>query len=176
MTWLLSIDPGLNTGIALGFYDATTPYQLHKRWQVHRGTDGFIDWMQREMDRIPLDEIVYEKFVLRSSPDDPEVPNIEGVPIEGLIALMARERDAKLIAQTRAAKGDLIGYSPAATSKAQRQRERFDFLDRFGMFKPGTEFDDSNDAITHALVSLKSRRHIPTVRMMFPPRERVSGA
>jgi hypothetical protein len=167
MTWLLSADPGKNTGIALGYYDATTPYQLHQRWQVHRGLDGFIHWWRNDLPD-EVDEIVVEKFVSKRGE---MAPDLSGVPIEGVIALGAYDLGIPVIWQTAAQKGSLVGYPESARTKAQRQRVRFNFLDRHGLFKAGTENDDSNDAITHALISLKVRRHAPTLRRFFPPRE-----
>lgn len=160
MTYLLSIDPGLNTGIVLGFYDAVTPYRVLERWQVHHGPAGFIQWFESARGT-RVDEIVVEKFIYDASAD---AADIIGVPIEGMCMLIAHERGIPVIWQTRADKGALVGYPDAAVTKAQRQRVRFDFLDRIGMFKPGTENDDTNDAVTHALVSLRRRRHIPTLK------------
>ena len=66
--------------------------------------------------------------------------------------------------QLRTAKGELVGYPATAKTPAQRQRVRFDFLDRFGLYAEGEDNIDSNDAITHALVYLKARKHMPTMR------------
>lgn len=161
MTLILSIDPGLNTGASLGYYDATTPYQLLRRWQIHHGLEGFLRWLDAvdgELDEV--DEIVGERYI--QNPD--ENGDLSGVPIEGAIALWARQRGAAVIWQTRFDKGALTGYPPEAITKAQRQRVRFDFLERHGLAKAGTENDDSNDTVGHALVSLKKRRHAPTIR------------
>lgn len=166
MTLILSVDPGGNTGVALGFYDSTTPYRLVERWQVHGGLDGFIRWIEHECP--DYDEVVVERFIF--SPD--EAADFVGVPIEGVVAWDAHRRRARVFWQDRRNKGDLIGYSAGATTKVKRQRERFDFLDRFGMFRAGTENDDSNDAIVHAIVNLKARRHMPTMRAFWPGRSR----
>lgn len=173
MTYSLWIDPGLNTGVALGWYDALTPYQLLDRWQVHGGVDGFIDWWESTPLEEAVDEIGYEKFVLAE--DNDFGADLSGVPIEGVIHLMARRERAQLLEQTRAAKGHLIGYPPEAITKAQRQRVRFDFLEEHGLFLPGTENDDTNDAITHALVSLRHRQHLPTMRRFWPGRRRLQA-
>lgn len=161
MTHLLTIDPGLMTGIAFGYYDATTPYQLLSRWQVGRGIQGWVDWKYRVGLELPVDELLYENFIFS---DDGEPADYSGVPIEGSIEEWGILHHIPVIQQDRRAKGDLIGYSPSAVSKAARQRERFDFLERHGLFEAGTGNDDSNDAIAHALISLKRRRHVPTLR------------
>lgn len=161
MTFILSIDPGLNTGASLGFYDATTPYQLLQRWQIHHGLEGFLRWLDSVTDDLEqVDEIVGERYI--QNPD--EDGDLSGVPIEGAIALWARQNGIAVIWQTRFDKGVLIGYPVEAITKAERQRIRFNFLLRHGLAKPGTENDDSNDTVGHALVSLKKRRHAPTIR------------
>lgn len=162
MTRILSIDPGMNTGISLGYFDATTPFQLLERWQVHGGLQGFIRWWERE--RPKFDELLSEKFILG---DDEFRADLTPVLIEGAIQTLYR---GSILWQPRTDKAGLIGYPPSAKTKAQRQRVRFDFLERFGMFRAGIENDDSNDTIVHSLVSLKRRRHMPTLRAYFGPR------
>lgn len=169
MTYQLSIDPGLNSGIALGFYDSLTPYRLIHRWQIHEGLDGFLDWWDAES--IGFDELVVEKFILASNVF---TADITPKAIEGAIITLMRYQapHVPIMWQPRTDKSALTGYPESAKTKAQRQRVRFDFLDRFGLFKPGAENDDSNDAITHALVSLKKRRHMPSMMAFWPPKRK----
>lgn len=162
MTRLLSIDPGVNTGISLGFHDAVTPYQLLERWQVHGGLPGFLAWWRNE--RPDFDELVSEKFILG---DNEFKADLTPVLIEGALQAMY---DGTIMWQPRTDKAGLTGYPASAKTKAQKQRVRFDFLDRFGMFRAGTDNDDSNDTIVHALVNLKRRRHMPTLRAYWGPR------
>lgn len=174
MTEQLSIDPGLNTGVSLGFYDATTPYQLLGRWQVHDGMEGFIEWIEHGAGaRLRPDEFVVEKFILAE--DNDFGADLSGVPIEGIIAHWAYRLGSPVMWQGRGAKGSLTGYPREAITKDQRQRVRFDFLEEHGLFLPGTENDDTNDAITHSLVNLKSRNHIPTMRKFWPGRRRLQA-
>lgn len=175
--YLLSIDPGVNSGVALGFYDAITPYQLLERWQVHDGADGFADWLDSPDSALPqAGEIVCEKFILASNDFVADTTPLvcEGV-LKGALRWMDGGYGAPIIWQTRQDKASLIGYPLEADTPDKRQRVRFDFLDRFGLFKAGTENDDSNDAITHALISLKRRRHVPTMRAYWPQRIRAAA-
>lgn len=166
MTHLLSIDPGGNTGVALGFYDALTPYRLLQRWQVHGGLEGFAHWWESTV--IEWDELVVERFIL--DPNNQFTADLTPKEIEGYLrGEMGPDDYALIIWQPRTDKAALTGYPASANTKAKRQRVRFDFLKRFGMFKPGTENDDSNDAIVHAIVSLKKRRHYPTMMAFWPP-------
>lgn len=161
MTRILSVDPGENTGIALMHYDALTPLRLERRWQVHNGLNGFIGWARQNGDIIAtVDEWLVEKFIFDPNAD---AADLSGVPIEGVIGWLADQHDVPVIWQSRMDKSGLIGYPESAKTKALRQRARFDFLDRIGMFRPGEEYTDSNDAIVHALVSLKRRKHRPTL-------------
>lgn len=168
-TLILSIDPGKNSGIALGSYDSITPYRLLERWQVHGGAEGFADWLN-ERHYVQADEIVCEKFNLANNDFVADTTPLvcEGI-LEGALRWMDGGYITPIIWQTRQDKASLIGYPPEADTPDKRQRLRFEFLDRFGLFKKGTEFDDSNDAICHGLISLKRRKHAPTLYAMWPP-------
>ena len=178
MTYILSLDPGQNTGAALGYYDAITPYRLVERYQIHGGLEGFVAWCM-EGNPFTADEVVVESFRLRE--ENEFSADLTPVHIEGAIRAMAALDSefwpkVPIIYQPPSDKGSLIGYPRSAVTKAQRQRVRFDFLDRFGLFKAGTENDDSNDAITHALVCLKRRKHGPTTMALWPPPSRILAA
>lgn len=176
MTRSLWVDPGLMTGIALGYYDAVTPYQLLERWQIPRGIHGWIDWKHSVGLGLGVDELGYEKFILGQESDDNLAGDaLAGVPIEGSIHEWGVLAGIPVMIQDRTHKGGLVGYPPEARSKAQRQRVRFDWLKERGLFVPGTGHDDSNDAITHALVNLKQRNHLPTMRYFWPPRRRLEA-
>ncbi|MDL5351114.1 hypothetical protein [Microbacterium sp. zg-YB36] len=164
MTYMQITDPGWNTGVALAYYDAITPFQLVKRFQVHGGLNGFLAWLDTGGVGAPVDEYVVEKFIHDPNAD---AADLSGVPIEGVIAHLAHIEEVPVIWQTRSDKSGLIGYPESAKTKAQRQRVRFDFLERHGLFVPGTENDDTNDCATHGLVSLKRRKHMPTLNFYF---------
>lgn len=174
LSYILSIDPGLNTGAALGYFDATTPYRLIERFQIHGGASGFTEWWRTTSHHSMADLLVVESFNLRE--ENNFAADLTPKEVEGaIIALLTFESEwhARPIFQPPSDKGRLIGYSDKAKNgtKAMRQRERFNFLDRFGLFRKGTENDDSNDAITHALVYLKRAGHHPTQATYWPPRQ-----
>ena len=167
MTYLLSIDPGQSTGIALGYYDAITPYRLERRWNVLGGVEGFIDWWGEDQGREIAHEMVVEQFHL--DPTNQFSADLTPVAIEGALAVLNMGSGVEITWQGREMKSALIGYPPEARTKTERQRVRFDFLDRFGLFAKGAHNDDSQDAITHALVFLKRRKHMPTMLAFWPP-------
>ena len=181
MTYILSIDPGLNTGAAIGFYDAITPYRLIERLQIHDGVVGFEKWWTEYPSLFfVVDEIVCERFDLRE--ENEFAADLTPVQVEGaLLTLLAQTKrefgiELEVKWQPASDKGSLIGYPANCTTRTERQRFRFDFLDRFGLFKAGTENDDSNDAITHALVYLRRRGHYPTKMAFWPPPSAVTRA
>lgn len=167
MTRILSIDPGKNTGIALGYFGDDQPFELLQRWQVHGGVEGFRAWW---MDKRPdFDVLVVEKFILARNDFAADLTPRD---IEGAICMALEPQEWQEVKwQPRTMKALLTGYPPEAKTKAQRQRVRFNFLKEFGLFAKGTDNDDSNDAITHALVYLKRTKHLPTMRHFWPPRE-----
>lgn len=167
MIRLLAIDPGKNTGIALGTFADDQPFELLTRWQVHGGVEGFRQWWKEE--RPDYDVLVVEKFVLARNDFQAD---LTPVFIEGALCMDLEPQEwRKVVWQQRTQKALLTGYPPEAKTKAQRQRVRFNFLKEFGLHAKGTDNDDSNDAITHALVYLKKQRHLPTLREYWPPRE-----
>ena len=114
-----------------------------------------------------------ERFILAL--DNDFGADLSGVPIEGAVAMHARLNHADVIWHDRTHKGLLIGYSRDGLTDAAKQRERFDFLERHGLFEAGTENGDSNDAVTHGVVSLKIRYHRPTLQHYWPRRQRAAA-
>lgn len=168
MPYLFSLDPGKNTGAALGYYDDDTPYQLLERWQIHGGLEGFAQWTEHGAGGLDFDERVVERFVL--SGDNEFTADLTPKEIEGYLrGVLTADEYAAITWQLRSDKSRLTGYPKSAVTKAQRQRVRFNFLKEHGLFAAGADNDDSNDAIVHALVYLK-RRHRPTVLRYWPPR------
>src|SRR3954465_9609524 len=140
MTYLLTIDPGKNTGISLGFYDDETPWTLVERWQGHGSLDGFKRWW-REGHWKRADKLVVEKFIL--SGENEFTADLTPKEIEGALSVFLDDSHLTAIWQPRSDKSRLTGYPKSAVTKAQRQRVRFDFLDRFGLFAAGSDNDDS---------------------------------
>ena len=46
MTHILSFDPGKSSGVALGYFDDETPYQLVSAWQFMDGPRGLCNWIK----------------------------------------------------------------------------------------------------------------------------------
>ena len=44
MTYLTAIDPGLASGLVLGYHDDNTPWERVDYWLIKNGIEGFMDW------------------------------------------------------------------------------------------------------------------------------------
>lgn len=157
-TYLLSIDPGESIGIALGIFATDEPYELIETWQPRGGAVGFLNWWHSPAlfnaaghwgDR---DLIVSERFILRSSPKDGRVPNVEPVRIEGVMLGLGMD----------------VHYQ----DRWMKASVNDSILKEHGLWQTGKKFDhpdgrDANDALIHALAYLKSIRHLPTLRKFW---------
>lgn len=173
MIKMLGLDPGESTGWAKGWYDAITPFTLTDRGEVLGGEEGFKHFLLNG-GAYDVDIIVCEKFVLLKHEF---VANTSPLVLEGILIGMHAHPESvvasvPLVWQTALDKASLINYPDSADTADKRQRLRFQWLERFGLFKAGTAHDDSNDAITHLLVYLKNADHRPTMMKHWGPRSR----
>lgn len=161
-SYLLSIDPGRSTGISLGIFSDAEAYELVDSWQPRGGAEGFIDWWQSGKLFAAMgpwtdgDVMISERFILRSSPKDGRVPDIEPVRIEGVMLGMG----LRVLYQDRwmkASVDDQILKDHGLWVTNKEARERFDH----------TDARDVNDSIIHGLAFLKSRKHLPTLRKFW---------
>ena len=142
---LLSLDPGKQTGIALGFY-GDEAYELLNVWQVAGGLNGFIDWWH---DHYPLNEsvLVSEKFVLRNNAF---VADTEPLLIEGALHVLY---DNQIVWQLASDKS-LVNDSVLRKNNLWHTGKQVGWKDA----------RDTNDAIIHGLAYLKKNKHIPTLQ------------
>jgi hypothetical protein len=147
MTHLLTIDPGVTTGIALGKFDEHQAYERVAFWAVKEGLEGFIHWYHAEA---PIEALmgrwVAERFVLR---DNDFVANTEPLRIEGAM--------------------EAFGLHPIYQLRTDKALAKDQVLKDAGLWVTGkmcghTDGRDVNDATIHALAYLKKLRHIPTLR------------
>jgi len=153
LTNLWSFDFGETTGVSLGFYGPTTAYRLLKAWEVQGGAEGFLDWCRSVDNKMStLDTVVAERFVLNPGEVFRFLPDLTGVPIEGI----------------------LMALSPAPIYWRLRAEKTVDdqILKDHGLWQSGqgTNHDDgrdANDTIVHALGHLRDKYHLPTIRKYF---------
>jgi hypothetical protein len=171
LTYVLSIDPGKSTGIALGVYGDAVPYTRTHYWQVEGGTQGFCKWYEehdggmvdvidhlvtmfgedggKKTRRVDFEK-VSEKFIL--NPANPYAADLTPVEIEG--ALIA------------------YGESPSWHNRSDKNMVRDRVLKDNGLWLTGSQVGckdarDVNDATIHALVHMMRKRHMPTVQEYF---------
>jgi len=157
MTYLLSFDPGVSSGIALGFFDPKQEYTFIHGWEPQGGADGLIEWWhKRSTDALLgdiLDDMIWvsELFVLANNDF---VANIEPKRGEGAIMMMAHPQKINWQDRTRKA-----GVPDRILKEHRLWQQGVDYQHEDGR--------DVNDAIIHALEYLRSRVHIPTLKRYF---------
>lgn len=135
---LLSLDPGGTTGAALVSFDESQ-LELESAWQIPDGLTGFLSWQKTFDTRIDL--IVCESFTLR--------PGVHGANIEPTYiigALTALYQGTELVMQEPKLK-------PLCDDKR---------LKEMGLYRKA--LPHGNDAIRHAIIYLRNKKHLPTLR------------
>lgn len=168
MTALLSIDPGLSSGIALGTYSPTEPYRRIASWQPRQGALGFVDWWRTE--RPEYDEIVCERFTVRQplAHDAAEPLRVEGWLIgEGIMPPYP--------APGWQEPSSMYFMANLSDPLRVKRRKAQDWLKRFGLWTTGKQFThtdgaDVNSATLHAIVAMRRSDHRPTLNAYFGPR------
>ena len=158
MTLILSIDPGLITGLSIGYYDLTDGYELDRAWT--RDFDGLSDdlW-NRDFPTGVL--TIIERFVPQSGAEYTlKEDDLAGVEIIGMLRHVL-DYTNNIFWRTRSQKS--IAGSPEKSDQ---------ILKDHGLWQTGSMVDwhdgrDVNDSILHALGYLKDINHIPTLRKYF---------
>lgn len=146
MTYLVSIDPGVATGVCLGTFNEHQPFERIEFWLIKNGLDGFLDWYRHKApEEAYFARWVSERFVLR---DNDFIANTEPLRIEGAMAALSLNP----IYQLRTDK---------ALVKDQVLKDRKLWVT--GSMCGHTDGRDVNDAQVHALAYLKKLRHRPTL-------------
>jgi hypothetical protein len=154
-----TFDFGKVTGVTHGWYGPTKPYELVCNWHVRGGLQGFMEWMELNgmfiTPRFPGDVVVAEKFT--QSPGNDFLANIDGIPIEGALAMAIYPNP--VVWQTRNQKQKAGMYDA--------------ILKEHGLWVTGDDVEwgdgrDANDCIIHALEYLRTTaKHLPTLRKYF---------
>lgn len=150
MTYLITIDPGASTGVAIGWFDDHVPYAIESVYQIEGGCPGFVHWWKANRN-IPLSAIiVVEKFILSSG--NCFVADLSGVQVEGFLMSVSDE----IVWQYRSQK---------ATVSDQTLKDA-------GLWVSSFEVDcedsrDINDALLHALIYLRSINHRPSLLKLY---------
>lgn len=190
MTYILAIDPGLSSGIVLGKFSTTEPFERVAFWQVEGGLAGFLEWADRYwyidtenwLRFLISDEfavaagnllVVAEKFTpLTNKGFSHTLDSVEPLRIEGaLVALElmpAEFPDAEHRWQRPAQM-----YTHGGTDKASRLKASRAWLKSHGLLVTGKQVgckdaNDVNSAQLHLFAHLRKIRHLPTIKHYFP--------
>lgn len=188
--YVLSIDPGVSTGVALLSYEEDSSAELVKAWQFTSGVTGLLDWVDRHMrifegdysfspegfykpaiDWIDVDWIC-EKFTARNTRGfSYTTASLEPLRGEGaLIALgLMPDYGASKTPQWRDPK---YQYLVGGKDKADKKKRLHKFLKDSGFYVTGgmlgaADADDARSAIGHGLAYIaRELKHKPTFDMV----------
>lgn len=156
MTLVLSIDPGMETGITL--LDGVT---LEKwQWQFEGGLEGFKSW-RRETPELHEHVTVCEKFHPRQMARSYKMDELEPIRIEGYLEASRHEISWRAPEQRHLFnKGD-EGFKKTAA-----------FLKWAGLWAVGSDFgrpnaNDANASMMHAIAELRDRKNRPTISLLL---------
>lgn len=187
------VDPGRSSGIAIGYYSETEPWELIKAAQVTGGADGLIRFLTHGPIYIPhrfagesayvsnanivggiawkLTKFGAEKFVPYPTPGhSPTLDSSYPLVVEGvLIALGLMPDQYPHPAWQRSSEQ----YPNGGRTKVEKKKLRQQWLKQHGLWQTGKDVgqpdaDDANSAIAHALVAMRKRNHLPTIRKYWP--------
>ncbi len=144
MPVILSLDPGVTTGVALlGFEPGKAPGVVRHE-QVPDGVGGFIEWFTA-LPTDHYDEVVCESFILR--------PGVHGANIEPAYVIGA------LLAMAQVP----ITFQPPSQKKLAPDSVLKKGLGTYVAGNP-----HATDAIRHGIIYLRNRGHIPTLQTFWP--------
>lgn len=183
MTYLLSIDPGLSTGVALGQFDhddgywEPCHYQLVKAWQFTGGAVGLADWFRSgELERVGEDHTSYdteerivicEKFTARQPLTRKMEESLRGEGwLVGQHVLPDYDVDPSVWPHPPAQ------YFAGGKDKNEKKRRQHAWLKEKGLYVTGKTLgqpnaDDARSAIAHSIGWLRKREHMPTLKHYF---------
>ena len=154
MTTILSIDPGKMTGLAWGRFSDTDPYEVNEYTAVEFDDLSDMIWNGKH----PwADILVIERFVPQSGTDYTlKEDDLAGVEVIGMLKHGLVHDFNEVYYQLRSEKWNVPDQ----------------LLKDHGLWADGkdvnwTDGRDVNDAIIHALVLLKKKEHLPTLRKYF---------
>lgn len=171
--YLLSIDPGKSSGVALFSYEEDAPAVLEKAWQFGDGLSGFLRWYRDEFDDgLVFLDVVSEKFTpLQNKGFNLTLDSVEPLRIEGALVSMGLLPDYGKAVPSWQRPAEMY-WVPGknATEKRRNQvawvKERFPELHLTGKDVSAPDADDARSAIWHGMVWLR-KNHLPSARYYF---------
>ena len=168
--YVLSIDPGLSTGIALLSFEPDEPAQLVHGWQFSGGVVALRDWIYM---RTPLNEVtvIAEKFTARNTRGfSYTTASLE--PLRGEGALIALGVMPDYDVKEKRWRDPGLQYIVGGDGKAKKKQRQHAFLKDSGFYRTGkmldsADADDFRSAVSHGLAYLaREVGHRPTFDMI----------
>lgn len=144
MTRMLALDPGGTTGVAIFDYEQDSQPVMVMNDQIPGSLEGFIEWYLDRKPKYQWDHIVCEDFTLRLNV---KFPDLSPVYIIGAL-------------------NGIEWYSVHTLTMQQPTMKPLcddDRLKKMGLHTPG--FGHANDAVRHAIIYLRNKKHMPTLRL-----------
>ena len=163
MTGLISIDPGMMTGVVFGSYSEDGAFKVEDRWQVGGGLQGALVDLESIADST---EIVCEKFSPRPGARSWKLAELEPIRIEGAREAIYGSR----IHWRKPEQRKLVGDSLTLTAEFLRQSDYWTMPKDVGH----KDANDVNAAMMHAIGYLRDRKHRPTFDMLIEYTEQLT--
>lgn len=169
MSYLLSIDAGKSTGIALLSYSNTEPASLVAGWQFGNGVTGFLDWYYEVYagDTLENSEKIAEKFQpINHSNYALTTDSVEPLRLEGSLITLGLMPD--YTKEEKRWRRPADQYIFGGDSKARKKQMQHRWLKENGFYLTGKDLetpdaDDYRSAAAHGISYLvKVLEHKPT--------------
>lgn len=188
MKTLISIDPGMSTGLVAGTYSDSEPFRVTHTFQIEGGVEGFFTrvsssengygdrlirvrgGLRGTSDSVFGDEailtVLAEKFTARGSGNgfSYRTGALEPLRVEGAILALGVNPEWVSPAQQ---------YFMGGKSKAEKLKARNAWLKDhkgLGYYTTGKDVgckdaDDARSALSHAIAWLRRQKHLPTLEL-----------
>lgn len=164
---LLSIDPGLSSGVTLWEYGDSKPAELLEFWQIEGGIEGFLEWTTFIGSH--TDDVVVEKFTPRQSLT---LASAEPLLIEGALIALGYVPPYKPGGKNVNWNHPAQMYFTGGDDLAAKKKRAHKWLKEHGLYVTGKDVGckDANDvrsSMLHAMVWFRKQKHRATLKQFF---------
>ena len=171
---LLSIDPGVSTGVALFRYSDVEPATLEDKWQIEGGIEGFLDWF-RDVWEVRYEEatVVAEKFTpLQNAGHNLTMKSVEPLVIEGALVAFGIMPPYQIGGNNPQWQRPSQMYFTGGKTLPEKKKRANAWLKDNGFYVTGKDVgrkdaDDVRSAMLHGITWFRAQRHMPTLTAYF---------
>lgn len=190
MTYILAIDPGLSSGIVLGKFSDTDPFERVAFWQVEGGLQGFLEWAESRWNWDSEDCTYYftdpffpesqlivcaEKFTpLTNKGFSLTLDSVEPLRIEGALVALGL-MPAEFPDTGHRWQRPAMQYWTSGDSVAEKRRKQKAYIKKVrpdwyvtGKSVGCKDAEDVWSGMFHALMHMRHLKHQPTLKMLWP--------